>query len=138
MLRRAFLSAFASLGLFRILPAGDAPREKPPLGVIPTWLWVEHRVQDLRGGLEGADGSDPVKIRLWVAELFHLVEWLQAEKPDSLEIRGVACVEPQVGKIINDYGVELEHLRNERDQKRYQMERVVERLKKIRKLQGEG
>lgn len=114
------------------------PQPAPPRGVIPAWLWVEHRVQDLRGALERADDKDPMRIRHWAAELFHLVEWLQEYKPDSPEIRGVACVDARVGRIIDDYGIDFADASHNRLKRRYHTRNYIARkqIEDQRRIEG--
>lgn len=41
--------------------------EKPPLGVMPEWRWLELRIQDLQAAIDRADGIS-IKVFAWAAE----------------------------------------------------------------------
>lgn len=56
-------------------PNEQRPVAKPPLGILPRWLWLEQRIIALTEAMQRyADAGQPVPPD-WVKELRELTEW---------------------------------------------------------------
>lgn len=53
----------------------DRVAEKPPLGIVPRWIWIEHRMRDIHEGVERFRSAGKDIPHEWVSEL----TWLDSE-----------------------------------------------------------
>lgn len=59
------------------------PVEKPPLGIIPEWLWKEQRIADLKAAIDRyMEHNDKLVPIAWFSELYALESWYKMWKDD--------------------------------------------------------
>lgn len=68
-------------GRWRTAPIKQEPPEtKPPLGIIPEWLWKEKRLEELRTAIKRyAEANQAIPIN-WIVEEYCLREWIEDKR----------------------------------------------------------
>jgi hypothetical protein len=80
---KTFSQGLVQLSEIRKAPIpSPRPETKPPIGIMPEWLWREKRLKELREAIKRyCDAKIPVGLD-WIIEELLLREWLENHKED--------------------------------------------------------
>lgn len=77
----AYCAPAGKLPIFELKKAPipeEKPSVKPPIGIMPEWLWKEKRLQDLQAAIKRylLESQEPIPLN-WIAEEYSLREWIE-------------------------------------------------------------
>ncbi len=74
-------------------------REPPPVGLMPKWLWMEHRVKDIQAAIDRYNAAKTQIPLEWYSEL----SWIQSELENRAQNTGPA--EVLISVVCHDFGI---------------------------------